>query len=1393
MVPSAKHYNPPLLPFEKQIIELTGCTEEEYRYLVAEAIRRSGPRPAGYEHIPEITMGPVLVPILINLAIGIAVSAVSYLLMPKPKAGGGGDPATQRQLGSINGATRFSPTFGFDTQAELANYGDPIPIIFGRSTSTTGGIVVSPSLVWSRMFSYGNQQGVKLLMVVGEQGYDGGQAEQGIAPPAIQGIFLGNGALNSIFQNLFAFYWKRNTTSSGYTRIRAQNLLYGTRGFRQTGDPDTADDVFSCPTRASDNDYGFSSAHTPTNNAEFGCYDPIPNGTAYRVNWRVVSILELPGQEDDPGNNLLYERIKIAGDNDGVGKIRSLGMSGTGRNYSRRMGVTQLNGVEVSPSDLAVEREVNVGDIITFTIAADKIPSDFYSRGKVKVDDINSEITEQCYAADEALQVGELFMIGRTVWQVTQRSLTAWKENKEDQLIQLKCIEVPLGEYNKIGLVSRPVLRKNYIADTIDTANGIFPGVAFYPLMRFAVATIRNTRSCDVTEIGLRSSVFQRLNGLCNFQSLPKPNELIEAEGKRINLTSGAINSYVRRSSSFTVFVRPSGLDPSGNPYEWVHMGGRFTVVGNTPREAYNYLRIKHPDRRQYEFRIVPKNGADMRITPDTSKFWVLNASGSTSEILAESHSTQYGVFEVRSSGYIAYCSQLASNNEFKGKTGETITGVVKGFPESVGIQLYLPEQMAPVVKATAIFYTDVWSNPSGFTVGRSHAFAWQLFGGAGVSTLPVGGEIVREAREYDDQNRWMDIRYKAVKTTLPAGHYSARLYTWQFTSFELLQSSTGWNREEYMVLKRTLSSDNPFRVVPNQGTMNEAGVVVTVASVSIESGLQGRTQAWLEELLGPARYRSIGTKRTATIDLTKNSKRLRVALDTAVEYVPDHWSGVTSLWAQPTVRVIEDDAYTTKDWNQQDTVDTTVNVSSGNRFWKSTLPVGARFEIYNVSQQSVVLRETEDERVFESQSQYADLSFYGDLVEKSNKSNPEHQVVYVNEMVENQTPPTYSNMTICGLALKASRNFTSLDQLRLWLSSGIHVRRFHPDDAGAPIGPSNLLTDLVFYLLTDTVAGVGSVLGMDANNPVLIDTNSLVQTAKFLKTNSLFYDGVVSSSTNLRQFISDTAPFFLCNFIIKDGRFGLMPALPTTSSGEISTAPVQIKQLFTAGNIIEDSFEVEYLPAEERKDFHAIVRYREQRVNQLPQERNVAVRWATSEDSASFESFDMTAYCTSRNHAVLVARFLLSVRRRVTHTVKFSTTPYGIALAPGDFIRVATQSSPYSAANNGTITEAGDIISATTLSNGQYPMLYYKIGDADLKEGTLTVSNGKSVDPTFAGTVFTVLQSTSSENVYMVEQLTLNEDNTVQITASEFPCDSRLSSLIAQDVLNPARFLSES
>ena len=77
----------PLLPFERELVATLGCSEAEYRAFTVEAMKRSQVRPAEYDGVPDIQnyIPGVTESILISLAIGLVTSAISFLLMPKPK------------------------------------------------------------------------------------------------------------------------------------------------------------------------------------------------------------------------------------------------------------------------------------------------------------------------------------------------------------------------------------------------------------------------------------------------------------------------------------------------------------------------------------------------------------------------------------------------------------------------------------------------------------------------------------------------------------------------------------------------------------------------------------------------------------------------------------------------------------------------------------------------------------------------------------------------------------------------------------------------------------------------------------------------------------------------------------------------------------------------------------------------------------------------------------------------------------------------------------------------------------------------------------------------------------------------------------------------------------
>jgi hypothetical protein len=198
----------PLLPWEKQLIAALECSEYEYREFISELHKRAAVRPAGYEHIPDVQNGPV-VPILISLAIGLATTAISYFLAPKPKelAASSQDQVTLSKLENATGRQSYAPTYGFSSTQQLAQYGAPVPIVFTKQELRTddvgeiyysGGVLISPLLVWSRIKSFGNYQVIELQMVAGQAPMERSD---------LTGIFIGNNTLDAMHDESYQFYY----------------------------------------------------------------------------------------------------------------------------------------------------------------------------------------------------------------------------------------------------------------------------------------------------------------------------------------------------------------------------------------------------------------------------------------------------------------------------------------------------------------------------------------------------------------------------------------------------------------------------------------------------------------------------------------------------------------------------------------------------------------------------------------------------------------------------------------------------------------------------------------------------------------------------------------------------------------------------------------------------------------------------------------------------------------------------------------------------------------------------------------------------------------------------------------------------------------------------------
>ena len=103
-------------------------------------------------------------------------------------------------------------------------------------------------------------------------------------------------------------------------------------------------------------------------------------------------------------------------------------------------------------------------------------------------------------------------------------------EQRATQDIALKCIEVFAngGPAEQIGFVSDEVITRGFWTD--DQGQSLYPyptpdrpgltiGPGYFPLMRVNFGVVRNTRPCETTEFGIKSQVWNRASGLCNFAS----------------------------------------------------------------------------------------------------------------------------------------------------------------------------------------------------------------------------------------------------------------------------------------------------------------------------------------------------------------------------------------------------------------------------------------------------------------------------------------------------------------------------------------------------------------------------------------------------------------------------------------------------------------------------------------------------------------------------------------------------------------------------------------------------------------------------------------------------------------------------------------------------------
>lgn len=375
--------------------------------------------------------------------------------------------------------------------------------------------------------------------------------------------------------------------------------------------------------------------------------------------------------------------------------------------------------------------------------------------------------------------------------------------------------------------------------------------------------------------------------------------------------------------------------------------------------------------------------------------------------------------------------------------------------------------------------------------------------------------------------------------------------------------------------------------------------------------------------------------------------------------------------------------------------------------------------------------------------------SFVFEEIQSSARS-PEHEVVYCNVLTPNPNTPNYDNIALVGINLRSSTEFSQLNQLSVYVNEGI--------------GGIHTFPEVFQDLLTNSRYGVGSILSAEQ-----IDADSFTECAQWTRERRYFFDGALDQPINLRQWGSQTAGYFLLDLVIRNGRFALQPAV-------YFDQPEPITNLYTAGNILEDSFEFVYAESDQRIPNRVSVKWRQEKASSdessrglFPVIREVTVREVGTPVDAPLESIDLSDFCTSETHAVDVAKYICRGRRLVTHSVRLKTTPDQAGLGVGRCFKLGLETISYLQPNNGAIDANGSITTIEPLADGTYTVLLWRGTKSNqIEEVELTVKDQHTSQ--YQSAVFCLKQASAETRAYKVQSLGFDEDGNVQVEALYFP-----------------------
>ena len=1322
-----------LLPYEITLIEALGLTVDEYREFQRLTAEYNGERS---DDIYPINNDPIT-QVVVSLVIGIALTAASAMMKPKPQKPPEQDTTQNLETGDNVGRSKFTPRYGFDSVQQLATLGKPVPLVFAHrcrsglalhntpvptARITCGGIRVNTQLVWSQLISHTINQELRIAAVVG-------LAQLGRRPD-YEGYAIGSTKLESYPQESVFLSFNENgqrpvSNNPNWTYIYEEGRLElpgqqppDLLSTRVYGQNQGQWNLVSCST------------HTPSTATSFGIHRQMPNGTAWMLPFsgELIPINQnsdgVQISEQETRDEVRMELIKtnIYMYPYGAGFVDPNDPNAYNRNSGR---------VQVRGPDARINQP---GTSVFYKIGRKKFKDDLFNNQGVT--EINDYIGNVRAEIDSELQYGEIYMINNFKAKLISRPGDVLEGNPSaDRFYEFEALEK--GQYRIMrGFDEENPTNKNFKRagdegvdiDNIDNLGGDREGddlnnSAFgnNPSPQCSLiglvdeALISNTRKCNATELGIKSNVWRKIS-MPNINSFPDVDATnnLEASGKNVIL--GQMSRYCERYSFFKIQYRRAGNGnnprEAGNNWNALHRGVKFAVKGDTPQDQYNFIRISHPEgeRDAYEYKIVPVSGYSLYedVKQDRQTIWLLNGRDRLSTGGGQQQNVEDG-FRIAFSGQERLLSIRETNiKEFM--LGPLSSDIADGAVTNISPT----DNGKEIIPAWAIVeqrYTDPsQANPTDFNIPRNKVVA-KTENGKTTWYYYWNDELIgTKGPNYYARPEWV----------IEKGRFKYKVGAQTFEG----NTPPSWVRRFYIqkwgVVGEPVPNVEWVKYPDNQGQLRGSGFSIKVFAYNDPFDPNDQTK--------DAAFWTINTRGSGYRD---------------------------GEIAKFTIRGVRQD----------------IKLSAG--------VTGGQINYY-------------EDGALSDYPQY-------EGEELSCQNGPEHELTYINELIyKNGNEASYEDLAYLTMRLRAGRSMTSFTQLSAYIKDGIAVERLIPTNVMLEtVGPNYVptannplntepwpdryatcfLPEIVYALLTDPVIGVGELVGRYQVNRFEIQ-----QAAIYCARNGFTWNGIIAERINIREWIYQQASYNLLDFTILGGRFALSPALLTKANGELDLyATPPISALFTDGNIRD--LQIKFLDPAERAPFTCVCTYRLEEGNGFPQTQTVTVALAPNQSNSGYtggnqdrdvvETFDLSDSVTTESHCLYFAKMALRARQCIDHNIEFTTVVSELVdVKPGDYIKVQSAATHGNSWNNGSIGPNGQVTSTKDISGGSTRILYWKPGMPGVVEATLNVDdNQRTGQADLWGAVFTHLGSDQSKlRCYKVSSISYGEEGEVKVTAAHSP-----------------------